>query len=236
MHRIDQLAWIRQHHGIGGHSLKVASPPSGLTVVLFRSLDNDQPVRVGRKDGVTGPLRCFIPIGCWRRISPGRALLGLIKEIRTNDRCIAGVPLGQHNPILNPALLSVVGVSRDVPNIFAGKTVRFGRMPIQDDLEPDRSGIGDHLVHALDRGQTLQVGILREVDAGSHRISAKHLVRKRNPKSVKAQSLDLIEHRLVAPGPQPMENLVARFKAKPVHPADPHRISGRIDNLIPRSG
>ena len=186
MHRIDQLAWICQHHGIGGHSFEVASPPSGLTVVLFCSLDNDQPVRVGRKDGVTGPLRCFIPIGRWRRVSPGRALLGLIKEIRTNDRGIAGVSLGQHNPILDPALLSVVGVSRDVPNIFADKTVRFGRMPIQDDLEPDRSGIGDHLVHALDRGQTLQVRILRKVDAGSHRISAKHLVRERNPKSVKA--------------------------------------------------
>ena len=109
-------------------------------------------------------------------------------------------------------------------------------MPIQDDLEPDRSGIGDHLVHALDRCQTLQVGVLREVDAGSYRITAEHLVRERNPQGVKAQSLYLIEHRLVAPAPQSMEYLGARFKAKPVHPADPHRITGRIDNLIPRSG
>ena len=236
MHRIDQLAWIRQHHGIGGHSLEIASPPSGLTIVLLRTLDNDQPVRVGRENGVTGPLRCFIPIGRWRRISPGRALLGLVKEIRTDDRCITGVPLGQHDPILDPALLSVVSISRDVPNIFPGKPVRFGRVTIEYDLEPDRSCVGNHLVHALDRCQTLQVGILREVDAGSHRITPEHLVRERNPQGVKAQSLYLIEHRLVAPGPQPMEHLVARFKAKPVHPADPHRITGRIDNLISRSG
>ena len=236
MHRIDQLAWICQHHGISGHSLEVASPPSGLTVVLFRSLDNDQPVRVGRKDGVTGPLRCFIPIGRWSRISPGRALFGLIKEIRTNDRCIAGVPLGQHDPILNPALLGVVGVSGDVPNIFPSKPVCFGRMPIQDDLEPDRSCVGDHLVQALDRCQTLQVGILREVDAGGDRIASEHLVRERNPQCVKAQSLHLIQHWLVAPAPQPMEYLGARFKAEPVHSRNPNRVSRRIHNLIPRSG
>ena len=82
----------------------------------------------------------------------------------------------------------------------------------------------------------MQVGIDGKVDAGCARTSAQHGVGKGNAQRIEAQSTDLVESGLVAPGPQTMKNAVAGLEPEPIDSGDAHRPASGIDDLIAAGG
>jgi hypothetical protein len=108
-----------------------------------------------------------------------------------------------------------------------------GTVPVEEHLEPDLAGVGDNPVHDLDRAQTHQVGVLavREVDAVRRRAGIEHLVAVRQPQRVVAEALDLVEHRPVVAGPEPVRRVVRGLEAEPVDPGDADRLVRGVEDL-----
>ena len=236
MRRVDELVSHGERHGILGRTSQVAAPPGSLIVIFFNTLHDDQPVRVGSEDGVSAAFGRLVPIGGGCAVAPRCRFLRLIEQIGADHGGVAGISFCQHDPIIDPLRFGVVAVARDVPDIFVGEVVSLRGMTIEEDLQADLAGVGDHLVHALDGGEPLQVGIRAVVDAGGGCTASEHLVAEGNPESVEPERLYLIQHRAITPAPQPVDDLVSGLESEPIHPGDPDRIPVGIDDLIPLGG
>ena len=236
MGRVDELVGHGEHHGILGYAGEVAAPPGGLVIVLFNTLHDDEPVRVGSQDGIGAALGSLVPIGGGGAVAPGCGLLGFVEQIGADHRGIARIAFGQHDPVIDPLGLGVVAVPRDVPDILVRIVVSLSGMTVEEDLQADLAGVSNHLVHALDGGESLEIGIRIVVDTAGGGTACEHLVAEGNPERVEPQRLHLIKHRVIIPGPETVEDLVAGLESEPVHPGDTDRISVGIDDLVPLGG
>ena len=184
MGRVDEFVRHGKHHGILCCTGKVATPPRGLVIVLFHTLHEDEQVWVSSQNGIGATLGRLIPIGGGGTIAPGCGLLGFVEQIGTNHRGIARVALRQHHPVIDPLSLGVVAVARDIPHILVRIVISLRGMTIEEDLQTDLTSVSYHLVHALDGGESLEVGIHIVIDTASGGTACEHLVAKGNPERV----------------------------------------------------
>ena len=232
MHRVHELVRHAQHHRVCGNTLQVAAPPGGLVVVLLHAFHDDQPIGVGGQHGVAAAFSGLVPVGGGVAVAPAGGALGFVEQVGADHRAVARVAARQHGPVVDPALLGVVAVAGDVPHVLAEVVVSLRRVAVQDHAQADLAAVGDDLVHALDGGQPLQVGVLREVDAVGGHARAQHLVGEGQAQGVEAQALHLIEHGLVTARPQAVQRMVARLEAEPVHARDAHRVATGVHDLV----
>ena len=68
-------------------------------------------------------------------------------------------------------------------------------MTVQDDTQPTRSSLANHLIKNLDWLFILKGGILRKIDSLGLAPYVQHLRREGNSNRVVAERLNLIEHR-----------------------------------------
>src|SRR5262245_65738510 len=103
-----------------------------------------------------------------------RAVVRLVVQVRADHREIVGVALRQHLPVRYPLRLTVLGIVPQAVLRRAG--TGLAAMMIEDDLEADLVSVLDDLVHDLQAGETLEIGIERIVDAARDRRSAERRV------------------------------------------------------------
>ncbi len=150
MRAVDQLVGPVQAHRVLAHAHQVAAPPVEFALVLLHPLDDDQQVGVDRQDRIPGPLGGQAPVGGRVVAAPGSPAARLVVQIHPDHRIVPGVPLGQHDPVIDPALFAVL---RGVPQLGLGMAV--GPVPVEDDLQPALSGSRDDPIHNLQPGQSL---------------------------------------------------------------------------------
>ena len=107
-------------------------------------------------------------------------------------------------------------------------------MVVEHDPHSLLPGVGDDLVHHLDRGEALQVGILGVVDAAGLGSGAQHLAGVRQPDGVEPLSRHLIDHVFVVAGPKAMRRKVGALGTEPVDAGQLNRLARRVDDLIAR--
>ena len=124
-----------------------------------------------------------------------------------------------------------------VPKAIAGRArAGVAAMVIEDDLHADLVGIGDDLVHDLERGQADEIRILGIVDALGRARGVQHVGGVGQADGVEPQLLHLLHHVLIAAGPQTVRGLVLAFKAEPVHAGDLHGVAVGVHDLVALGG
>ena len=207
-----------------------------MIVVLLNALNNDEPVWICRKYGVSTTLGGLVPIRSRRAVAPRGGFLWLVEKIGANDRGVASVMLRKHDPVGNPTGLRVVRVPRDVPHIFTDKIVSLGAVAIKEYAQANLPAIINDFVHALKWRESLQIGILRKVNAVGCCASGQHFIAIWNAQRVESKRLHLIKNGFVSACPQTVEDLVAGLKAEPIHAGDAHRVSIGVNYLIAGCG
>ena len=109
-------------------------------------------------------------------------------------------------------------------------------MAVEIDLQTDGARIVDDLVQALQRGESLQVGVGGEVDTRGGGSRSEHLLTEGNPQGVEPERDHLIEEGVIIPLPESMHDLVAGFESEPVDSADHHVVTVGIHDLVSLGG
>src|SRR5262245_49253499 len=150
-------------------------------------------------------------------------------QIGSDHRRIAGVSIGQHDPVIYRSLF---GILLRVPE--GGLPAGVGAMPVQDDAQPDLTAVGDNLIHDLQSVEPLQFRIRRQVEVNTvgHAAGIKSLVAEWQPNGVEAETLDLIEHRFISPGPQPVRREIGSLEPEPVDSRYSNRLIIGIEYTI----
>ena len=114
--RVDQLVRFGQSHRELARAGEVAAPPAALRVAgagdAVDALDDDQPVGIGREDGVPAAFGGQPPVGRGVAAAPARAAatldrVRLVVQVGADHRGVALVVLGEHRPVGQPPALRV---------------------------------------------------------------------------------------------------------------------------------
>ena len=222
MRRVHDSARNVELHGRRARVEEVSAPPVPIVARAFHALHKDQQIGIRRQDGVAGALSGRPPIGRRVSTSPRCRTAWLVVEVHAQQRGLAAVALGQHDPVGDPALLRY-GVR--VPQLRLASRCRS--VAIQNDLEPAVAGAMDEHVHHFQAGLAGEVGVDVVVDVLRHTARDQRVIAERQPHGVEAQRGYLIEHRLPVPRPQSVGGIRASLHAKPADASDLHRLTLR---------
>ena len=223
---VDEAAGDVELDGKGSSPFEVAAPPAAVGVKALDALDEDEPGGIDGEDGVAGALGSEAPVEGGIAAAPAGGGVGFIVEVSAEDHGVADVALGEHQPVGNPAGL---GIGRGIPEGGLGGSVRA--MAVEDDAQADLGGVADNLVHDVQAGKALQIGVEGEVDASGDTAGVEELGGKGEAQGVVAEAEDLAEHILVVALVQAVRSEGGGFEAEPVDAGNADGAIGGIEEL-----
>src|SRR5260221_10201205 len=103
MHGVDEFGRLGQAHGELLRAYEIGTPPRPVTVVLFDTLHDDEPVWIGSQHRVPGALRRQTPVCARIAVTPRGGAVRLVVQVCSYHRSIAPIVAGGGPPDPPPA-------------------------------------------------------------------------------------------------------------------------------------
>ena len=152
--------------------------------------------------------------------------MGLVVQVGADHGRLRPVAVGQHPPIIDPAVL---GDAVRIPEL----ALRIGARPVavEHDRQLPPTRPLDDAVHQLQAGEPLEIRISGEVDGGGKVPRLDQLIAERQPDGIEAGRHDLVEHLLPVSGPESVRGEDRSLQTEPVHPGQSDLLPVAVDQL-----
>src|SRR5260370_15558147 len=98
MHRVDEFGRLGQAHGELLRAYEIGAPPRPVTVVLFDTLHDDEPVWIGSQHHVPGALGRQTPVCAQIAVAPRGGAVRLVVQVCSYHGGIASIVAGGEPP------------------------------------------------------------------------------------------------------------------------------------------